>query len=109
MIVHAFVESFLARMAEGRLLAQLPSRLTSDHKEVLKWVDVFFGGFCGLMFLLALGQWLAGGGSWHSIAAIGVFLAANVAISQVSVRSTKSRSARPSPTALRSRGRWSAP
>src|SRR3989442_413257 len=59
------------------------------HRPVVLAADACFGGFCAVMLVLVTAAWLQGRSSWHGVAAIALFLVANVVVSQASIRSRR--------------------
>ncbi len=63
--------------------------LSKAHDVVVSATDAFFGGFCVLSLLLAGASWYAGDATWRAAAGVGVFLIANIVVSQLSLRSSR--------------------
>ena len=61
-------------------------RLTAGHQQALQATDIFFGGFCALITLVAAVGWWRGEVPAITVFAVLGFLVANAVLSQVSIR-----------------------
>jgi|GEM_PF-6855963 len=58
--------------------AKEKARLTTVNQEILRFVELFFGGLCVFLWSVSLGSWIQELTSWISVLVISIFAAANI-------------------------------